>query len=175
MAETINFDSFLKAWEELLNTDDGLKSRLKPWRTFIGGPTPYPGPGPYPPPNLLYDPSGWTKAKGYKSSILDGKELVEIIVPSKFTFTIKVDKGIFSVKKEKARDPCLSVKMTLQTFKDLMTAKDRVIWCLTDPENEVSYKEGIALSDWTTIFETLVVGQELLERKFQFWEFIEKL
>ena len=41
---------FFERWEELLNTDEELERRLKPWRTFLGGPTPYIGPGPYPRP-----------------------------------------------------------------------------------------------------------------------------
>ena len=168
---------FFGHWAELINKDEELKSRLKPWRTFLGGPTSYAGPGPYPRPIPTHDPTGWTKAKGYPVPHLDGKELIELTVPGVLEYTFALADGVFSVREGNARGtPILRVEMPLNTFKDMILTKQRVIWSLADPRNKVAcIWPGVAYSDWITTLELLVIGQELVERNPSMWDLIEGL
>jgi len=167
---------FAKRLEQFLNGDDGFKRRLKPFPVFMGGPVPYPGPGPYPPPNLAYDPFGWSKAKGYKTSILPGRELVELDVPNLFVLTVGLRKDLyFYVELRKAEKPCLRVEMPFEVFKDMALGKEKVIWSLADERNKVEYEEGIGLSDWITILGVIGKIQELMEFDPELRELLEKL
>lgn len=167
--------TFMQKWAEFLNEDEELARRIKPFDTFCGGPCPYPGPGPYPPPSLAYDPTGWSKAKGYKSSILDGKELVELSVPGEFTYTVELKEGKFSVVEKRAKEACLSVEMPLSLLKEMILSRHHVVWALTDGRNKITHMSGISLSDWATIFEIFVTAQELVERELKLREIVEAL
>lgn len=168
---------FFERWSELLNKDEELGRRLKPWRTFLGGPTPYIGPGPYPRPIPTHDPTGWTKAKGYPKSVLEGKEAIELIVPNLCQYTFAIKDGKYIVREGKASGrPILRVEMPLDTFKDVILTKQRVVWGLADPRNKIECMwPEIAYSDWITVLEMLVVGQEVVERDPTMWDFIEAL
>lgn len=66
--------------------------------------------------------------------------------------------------------------MPLDTFKDMILTKQRVIWALADPRNKVEcIWPGVSYSDWITILELLVIGQELVERNPAMWDLIEAL
>ncbi|MEM0054268.1 MAG: hypothetical protein QXL89_08805 [Nitrososphaeria archaeon] len=165
----------IKKYQDFLNSDPELKRRLVPYSTFCGGPTPYPGAGPYPPPNLAIDPSGWTKAHGYSKTILLGKELITFKIKDFLTFTVSLDEnGIFNIAPKIGVDPILSVEMPLNLFKDMVLGKERVIYALANPQNSVSYKKGIAFSDWITIFEVISALQELIESDPALWQLIEE-
>lgn len=168
---------FFRLWAELINKDEELKSRLKPWRTFLGGPTSFVGPGPYPRPIATHDPTGWEKAKGYPAPELEGKELIEISVPEKLEYTFGLFEGVFKVRKGGAEGtPVLRVEMPLDTFKNMILTKQRVIWALTDPRNKVECRwPEVAYSDWITTLELLVIGQELVERNPAMWDLVEAL
>jgi hypothetical protein len=168
---------FLKVWEDLLNKDEELKYRIKPFRTFMGGPLPYIGPGPYPRPIPTHDPTGWTKAKGYSKPALDGKELIELNVSKLFTCTIELKNGKFTIREGQASTrPILRVQMPPQVFKDMILTKQRVIWALADPRNNVECMwPEIGWSDWVTVLEILVIGQELVERNPAMWDAIENI
>jgi len=171
-----SIDIFLKRLQDYLNRDESIKRRLKPFTTFCGGPTPYPGPGPYPPPNLAMDPTGWSKAKGYSVSKLPGREAIEIEVLDRFIFTISIDKsGNFVVEMRKAFNPCLSVKMPIDVFKDMVLGRERVVYALADKRNDIKYDGDIGLSDWITIFGILGKMQELVESDPHIWKLIEEL
>lgn len=164
---------FVEKYTNYLNNDDELQRRLKPFRTFLGGPCPYPGAGPFPPPNLAMDPTGWSRTRGYSASILDGKELIEITVPDHFTMCIGLNKGNFYARFRKGSKPCLKVEMPLDLFKELLLGYHRVIWALSDKRNKIEYISSLALSDWTTIFEVLTCAQELCESDPEVWDQIE--
>lgn len=171
-----SINKFYEAYEKFLNEDPELKRRLRPYPTFCGGPTPYPGPGPYPPPNIAMDPTGWSKAKGYPTTILKGRELVEFIVPNAFRFTVSLrEDGTFYVAERPATKPCLRVEMPLDLFKDMVLGRERVIYALADERNKVEYEDGIGLSDWITIFEVIGAMQELVESDPEMWRLIEDL
>jgi hypothetical protein len=168
---------FFEQWVELLEKDEEMKSRQKPWRTFAGGPTSYVGPGPYLPPVPTHDPSGWTKAKGYSKPALEGKELMELGVPEMFKYTFELKEGKYIVREGAATvRPVLRVEMPLDTFKDMVLTKQRVVWALADPRNKVECMwPEIGWSDWITVLEILVIGQELVEREPAMWDLIEAL
>ncbi|MEM0027437.1 MAG: hypothetical protein QXT53_05685 [Ignisphaera sp.] len=169
-------ETFLKKYEESLNRDDILKRRLKPVTTFSGGPTPYPGPGPYPPPNLAMDPTGWSKAKGYNVTRLVGRDVVELEVPERFVFTVRInDDRSFRVESRKAVNPCLRVSMPLDVFKDMALGKERVVYALADKRNNVEYDSSIGLSDWITVFGIIGKIQELAESDPEVWDLLERL
>lgn len=170
-------EQFFKRWSELLNGDGELKRRLKPYRTFMGGPLPYIGPGPYPRPIPTHDPTGWTKAKGYPKPALEGKELIELSVPKLFTYTFELKEGKFIIKEGSATGrPILRVRMPLDVFKEMILTKQRVIWALADPRNDLEcIWPEIGWSDWITVLEILVIGQELVERVSTMWDLIEGL
>ncbi|MEM2454937.1 MAG: hypothetical protein QXL85_07250 [Candidatus Bathyarchaeia archaeon] len=173
----MNIESFFEQWCELLNKDMELKRRLKPFKTFMGGPLPYIGPGPYPPPIPTHDPTGWTRAKGYAKPNLDNKELIELKVDKLFVYTFELKEGKFIVRAGSANGrPVLRVKMPKDVFKDMILTKQRVIWALADPRNEIECLwPEIGWSDWITVLEILVVGQELVERDPAMWDLIENL
>jgi hypothetical protein len=172
-----NIASFFEQWDKLLKKDEELKSRLKPWRTFAGGPTSYIGPGPYPRPIPTHDPTCWTKAKGYSKPALDGKDLIELSVPEMFRYTFELREGKFTIRKgAAAQRPVLKVEMPLDTFKEVILTKQRVVWGLADPRNKVECMwPEIGWSDWITVLEILVIGQELVERDPAMWDLIEAL
>ncbi|MEM4576069.1 MAG: hypothetical protein QW701_01255 [Candidatus Nezhaarchaeales archaeon] len=175
MLKAGKFDRFMERYKALLNDDPELKRRLTPYSTFCGGPLPYPGPGPYPPPNIALDPSGWSKARGYPKTILLGKELVTFKIKGVVTFTVRLaENGVFDVEVREGRDPILSVEMTPELFKKMVLGKERVIYALAHPDNVVSFKDGIAFSDWITIFEVIGILQELVESDPEMWRFIEE-
>ncbi|MEM4203937.1 MAG: hypothetical protein QXS54_07700 [Candidatus Methanomethylicaceae archaeon] len=174
MSDQGTLSQLIRKYQEFLNNDPELKRRLTPYSTFCGGPAPYPGAGPYPPPNLAMDPTGWTKANGYPKTILLGKELITFKIRNSFAFTISLNKnGTFSIEPRTGIDPILSVEMPSQLFKDMALGKERVVYSLADPQNSVSYKEGIAFSDWITIFEVISALQELVESDPELWQLIE--
>jgi len=174
MSDSEIFSQLIRKYQAFLNDDPELKRRLTPYSTFCGGPTPYPSAGPYPPPNVAMDPTGWTKAKGYPKSILLGKDLITFKIKGSFTFTISLDRnGMFHVEPRNGMDPVLSVEMSPELFKDMVLGKERVVYSLANPQNSVSYKDGIAFSDWITIFEVISVLQELIESDPELWQLIE--
>lgn len=165
----------IEKYQDFLNNDPELKRRIVPFNTFCGGPTPYPGAGPYPPPNVAMDPTGWTKARGYPKTVLLGKELITFKVKGSFTFTISINEdGMFSIEPRNGIDPILSVEMPSCLFKDMVLGKERVVYSLANPQNSVSYKEGIAFSDWITVFEVISALQELVESDPELWRSIEE-
>lgn len=167
--------SFWTELETYLNNDQELKRRFEPFRTFCGGPCPYPGPGPYPPPNLAFDPTGWSKARGYPSSILKGKDVIEIEVEGKGVYTIHVSKeGTFKVERRSAENPVLQVALPISLFKELVLGRYRVIWALSDPRARVKHMDGISLSDWVTVLEIFACMQELVERRPDLWRAVEE-
>ncbi|MEM2397602.1 MAG: hypothetical protein QW552_05665 [Ignisphaera sp.] len=167
---------FLKRLEESLNKDETLRRRLKPITTFSGGPTPYPGPGPYPPPNLAMDPTGWSRARGYPTSKLLNRDIVELEIHNYFVFTVHVNEDkTFTVEPRRAINPCLKVSMPFDVFKDMALGKERVIYALADKRNEVHYDPTVALSDWITIFGVIGKIQELAESDPEVWDLLEKL
>jgi len=175
-----DFSGFLSEYEKFLNKDEELQRRIKlsdsftDRDVFFGGPCCLPGSGPYPRASIAYDPTNWAKAKGYSKSILDGKELIEIEVPDAFYCVIKLSKGKFEVKKEKAKDPCLAFSMPFKLFKEMVLGKHKIIWALSDKSVRIkSCKQGISLSDWTTILEILVGVQDLAEMNPEMWRFWE--
>lgn len=170
-----NILPFMQRWTDFLNNDEEIHRRLAGFRTFAGGPNPYPGPGPYPPPSIAYDPTGWSKAKGYPTTVLNGKELVEITIPRFYTFKIELKDGVFSITEGKAKKPCLGVEMPLSLFKEMILSEHRILWALADERNRVTYLPGLGLSDWVTIFEVLVTGQELVDMNLQLRETIKNL
>jgi hypothetical protein len=169
------FFAIAENWVRNLNDDRELDRRLKGFKTFAGGPTPFPGPGPYPRPTIAYDPSGWSNAKGYSSTLLHGTDIVEISVPEEFICTIRVDKGQFLREERKANDPCISLELPKDLLKAFLLTKHQLLWTITDDRAKIKYKEGIGLSDWITIFEILVVAQETIEKKSDLWKIAENL
>lgn len=164
----------VKKYQEFLNDDQELKRRLSPFSTFCGGPTPYPGAGPYPPPNIAMDPTGWTKARGYPKTALLGKELITFKIKGAFSLTITLtDNGTFKVEPKEGQSPILSVEMSSELFKNMALGKEKVVYSLANPQNSICYKEGIAFSDWITLFEVISVLQELVESDPEIWKSIE--
>lgn len=169
---------YVKRWEDLLKKDQELKRRLKPFPEWHGGPVPYPGEGPYPTPlygQEKFDVSCWAKAKGYSRSILDGRELIEICVPGAFIYTIKLEKGLFSIVEGKAKEPCLGITMPLSLFKELILSRHRIVWALTDERVKLRWIDGVAHSDWITILELLAIGQEAVDKDPKMWDIVEAL
>ncbi|MDI9619205.1 MAG: hypothetical protein QFX33_00065 [Candidatus Nezhaarchaeota archaeon] len=177
MNKSINEDcmTFWRELENYLNDDQELKRRLKPFRTFCGGPCPYPGPGPYPPPNLAFDPTGWSRARGYPSSILIGRDLIQVDVEGRSVYTISLsEEGVFKVEMRPAKNPILEVALPIFLFKELVLGKHRVIWALSDPKVRVRHSNGISLSDWVTVLEIFACMQELVERRPDLWRIVEE-
>ncbi|MEM1891486.1 MAG: hypothetical protein QW105_01125 [Nitrososphaerota archaeon] len=175
MLKAEDFNRFIERYKALLNNDPELKRRLTPYSTFCGGPLPYPGPGPYTPPNIALDPSGWSKARGYPKTILLGKELVTLKIKGVAALTVKLtEDGVFDVEAREGHAPILSVEMPPELFKRMVLGKERVIYALAHPDNIVSFKDGIAFSDWITIFEVIGMLQELVESDPEMWRLIEE-
>ncbi len=170
----MTLDIFLKAWVEGLNTDEEIRSRLVPFKSFAGGPCPVPGPGPYPRPTFAYDPQGWYSAKGYAASMLDDRDLIELRITDDSIYTLELKKSVFILKKRKSKDPCISISMDLTSFKSLVTGKHRILWVLSDPSVELKCADGIAHSDWITILEILAKAQELPEEDVSLWNLVER-
>jgi hypothetical protein len=176
----MSLDPFISKWEELLNKDEELKRRLQEFPEWHGGPVPYPGEGPYPPPLYggPFDPSEWTKKRGYRSTILKGKDLIQITVPDKqLSLVVSLSEdGVFTVKKGvTTKKPCLSIEMPWDLFKDMLTTRYRVVWALADDRTKLSWMEGIGHSDWITILEVLVVAQEVVDRYPEMWDLLERI
>lgn len=169
-------EEFIKKFQEYLNSDESLKRRLKPFPTFSGGPTPYPGPGPYPPPNIAMDPTGWSKAKGYSTTRLLGREVLEISIEKCFTISVGIKSDYtFYIVSRKAENPCLRAEIPFDVFKDMALGRERVIYALADERNNITYEDGISLSDWITILGVIGKIQEFMEAEPSLWETLEKM
>ncbi|MFQ5820921.1 MAG: hypothetical protein ACE5I5_13095 [Candidatus Heimdallarchaeota archaeon] len=175
MTEKEKFSIFVKRWTEFLNEDEELSRRIKPFRTFCGGPCQYPGPGPYPSPCVAFDPTGWSKAEGYASSVLDGKELVELNVPGVSKYVINLKEGKFQIQERETKECCLGVKIPMELLKEIILGRYSLLWVLADERVDVTYMPGLSLSDWTTIFEVLITAQELVETDPELWDIVEGL
>ena len=171
----MTLEIFLKAWVDGLNTDEEIRSRLVPFKSFAGGPCPVPGPGPYPRPTFAYDPYRWHSAKGYSAPKLDDRELIELRIIDGSTYTLELKKSVFVLRKSKSKDPCISISMGLDSFKSLITGKHRILWVLSDPSVELKCADGIAHSDWITILELLAKAQELPEEDISLWNLVERI
>ncbi len=169
-------DRLIQEWEKALNEDGEINRRVKPFRGFCGGKPPKPGPGPYEPANVAVDPGNWAEAEGYsKPKIDEFEQIVQLTVSGKGTYTIEYSDEEWSIEEGEAEgEPVLDVEMPFQVLKDLVTSRERVVWALSEPENEVSYKEGVAFSDWSTVFMVFVVAQEMIERNPDLWEQVEE-
>ena len=182
--EEMKWDEFLEEYETFLNRDEELQRRIKlcddfeSREVFFGGPCCLPGSGPYPRASIAYDPTNWATAKGYKRSMLEERELVELEVPDAFHCVIQLKEGKFQIVKRKAKDPCLSCTIPLPLFKETMLGRHKIIWVLCDKSVCVKLCEQqmqIALSDWTTILEVLVCALDLAEMTPRMWEFWENI
>ena len=170
----MTLDIFMKAWVEGLNTDEEIRSRLVPFKSFAGGPCVVPGPGPYPRPTFAYDPQGWHSAQGYSAPRLDDRDLIELRITDVSIYTLELKKSVFILKKRKSRDPCISISMDLTSFKSLVTGKHRILWVLSGPSVELKCADGIAHSDWITILEILAKAQEIPEEDVSLWNLVER-
>jgi hypothetical protein len=178
----INWDDFLREYEAFLRRDQELQRRIRLGDNFelrdvfFGGHPCLPGSGPYPRASIGYDPTNWAGAKGYKQCMLDGRELVELEVPDAFYCVIQLKEGEFSIARKKAKDPCLSCRIPLNLFREMVLGKHKVVWVLCDKSVQVkTCTHRIALSDWTTILEVLVCAIDLTEMNPKIWKFWENL
>lgn len=171
----MTLEVFMKAWVEGLNTDEEIRSRLLPFKSFAGGPCPVPGPGPYPQPTFAYDPDGWHSAKGYPAPLLNDRDLIELQISGGSTYTLELKASTFILRDGKSKDPCISISMDLTSFKSLVTGKHRILWVLSDPSVELKCATGIAHSDWITILEILAKAQELPEEDLSLWNLVGDL
>jgi hypothetical protein len=178
----INWDNFLKEYEAFLNKDEELQRRIKLFDdfelrdVFFGGRPCLPGPGPYPRASIAYDPTHWADAKGYNKCMLDGRDLIELNILNAFKCVIQLKEGKFQIVKRKAEDPCLSCRIPIKLFREMILGKHKVIWVLCDKSVQIkTSQKQLGLSDWTTILEILVCAMDLAEMNPKMWRFWENL
>lgn len=183
----MDFSEFLKKWEEYLNNDGELRRRISKdikvrsevaAKTFAGMPDGH------------YEYARQLQAK-YKiwprfmalrhypfggTTQLDGKDVIEIVVPGKLAFSVSLENEVFRIREGKAiKPPCLSVEMPVDVLKDMLTTRHRVLWCLADPRNKVKCVDGLPHGDWITIFEILVTLQEVVDMDPKMRKIVESL
>ena len=117
------------------------------------------------------------KSQGIFCACVRWKGTDEISVPGFLKYTFGLTDGVSYVREGAAKGvPILRVEMPLDTFKDMILTKQRVIWALADPRNKVECMwPGVAYSDWITTLELLVIGQEVVERNPAMWDLIEDM
>jgi hypothetical protein len=183
----MSFSEFVNLWTTYLNNDGEIKRRVSNDKTirddlternFAGTPS-----GHYEHARALEKKHDrvWPRSMGLLhyphggKSMLDGKDLIELSVPSQFTYTISLKDGMFRIRNGKGDHPCLSAEMPLSVLKELLLTRHRVVYALADPRNKITCTSQIPHGDWITIFEILVTGQEVVDMDPKMCEIVESL
>ncbi|MBI5375851.1 MAG: hypothetical protein HZA77_10480 [Candidatus Schekmanbacteria bacterium] len=165
---------FIIKLQKALDSDQELIRRLKGFKTFAGTPD-----GHYRRARLEGEKAIARAVRCYPfggKSHLDGKEIIGInIADGDSSLTVSLKNGKFKVASGKINEPCLSLEIPKEIFKLTILGRYRWLWTIGMDEVNVKYIEGLPHSDWVTIFELLVIMQELNEFDTELRDKIEKL
>ena len=160
--------------ESYLNADQELQRRLKGFKTFSGIPD-----GHYKRARQEGDQAIVRSVRCYAfggESLLKDCEIIGIHIRNsdeETKFVISLHRGKFSVKSANWVNPHLTLELSKELFKKAVLGRYRWLWLIGMDEVKVQYSTELPHSDWITIFEILVVMQELVEFDPELLEKIE--
>ena len=150
--------------EERLNADPELGRRLQGFKTFAGKPD-----GHHRRARAQGDAAIATAVRCYPfggTSALDGHELVGFHIRDggeRARFVISLSGGKFTVRPGDWSQPLLALSLPKDLFKRTVLGRYRWLWVIGMDEVQVAHANELPHSDWVTIFEVLVVMQEIVE------------
>ncbi len=155
---------YLEKYENVLNTDQELYRRFKGFKTFSGLPD-----GHY----LRARKQGIDcVARAVRCypfggiSQLNKRELIGLYIPDNKdndSIVISRSENKFFVRLTHCEAPYLTITIPKEIFKKTVMGRHRWIWTLSMNEVSVATSETLPHSDWITLFEILVIMQEMVE------------
>ena len=166
---------FTDKLEIYLNQDPELQRRLQGYKTFSGLPD-----GHYTRARREGDSATVRAVRCYPfggKSLLKDCEIVGMHIKdtdSSTRFTISLTNDKFIIKDGDWVSPHLTLELSKELFQKAVLGRHRWLWLIGMDDVNVTYSTGLPHSDWVTIFEILVVMQELIEFDPELLEKIEQ-
>jgi len=100
-----------------------------------------------------------------KSSIEDGKALVELTIQGKEPFTVELKERRFRIRSGPARVPLLSWSVPMNLLKQVLLGKAKILYTLRDPACTLSF-DTPNFTHWNgiTALAVILMAQELVKK-----------
>jgi len=103
---------------------------------------------------------------GGASPALEGKDVIKLDLEGlPKPWVVSLRNGKFSIEGKESKKPVSTVKMPLASFLGLAHPDARIVWSLMSDDTQFNVAKGTTWPEIVTIFEILVVLQELADKQ----------
>jgi hypothetical protein len=111
-----------------------------------------------------------------KSTIADGKDVFELEVKDRGTFTVKLQDKKFLLRSGKAEQPLISWSVPLWLYKKVLLGEERIAFAMLDEESTVSF-DTTNFTHWngTTALGVILMTREMVKRDSEIKKLAESI
>jgi len=126
--------------------------------------------------HLNQDPVIRARTAHIKSTLKEGKPLVEVEVEARGVLTVEQKGGTFQIGRDKASHPLLSWRVPLSLFKEVLLGKERILYALLDKRCGLSF-DTPHFSHWNgvTALEIILLACEMVKKSPEMRRLAEEL
>jgi hypothetical protein len=116
------------------------------------------------------------RIKHIRSTIDEGRAVVEVDVKSRGVFTIELKEKRFILRKGKAVQPLLSWSVPASLFKEMLLGKERILYAILDKGCTLSFDTPhFTHWDGTTALAVVLAAQEMVKRVPEVKKMVEEI